>query len=214
MAKKMDRWSGLAAVVGGVLLFMVTIVEIFAYGNAPVSEAMAHGVWIPASILFLVAFALITLGLVGLYTGQAEQAGRLGLVAFLTTFAGMLMAFGFAWTHTFLLPVLAAAFPDVLVTIMDTNPPAILIAGFLVAVILFDLGWLMFGVASLRGGVWPRGASVLMIIGAVLDFVFVFLDVSTGVNGIAGLVLVAAVAWMGATLWFERPSTATAPSTI
>lgn len=117
----------------------------------------------------------------------------------------MLMAFGFTRAGAFLLPALAAEFPDVLIAITEANPPAILIAGFLVGLVLLDLGWLLFGVASLRAGVFPRGAAVLMIIGAVLDFVFALLDISTGLNGIVGLVLIAAVAWMGVAIWSEKP---------
>ena len=198
------RWSGLATVAGGVLLLIVTIVELFAYGTASLFEAMVNDAWVPATVLSLVGLALITLGLVGLYARQSEQAGTLGLVAFLAAFAGMLMVFGFVWANAFILPELAVEFPDYLRGWFE-EPPVILGAAFFIGLVLFDLGWLLFGVASLRAGVFPRGAAILTIIGAVLDFVVFFLGVSAGINGIVGLVLRGAIVWMGLSLWSEKP---------
>lgn len=203
-ATNLTRWSGMAAIVGAVFLLIVTAVEFVAYGDASMSSALANSLWVPATVLSLVAIALTTLSLVGLYAHQSSKAGSFGLVAFLVAFAGMLMTFGFTWLGAFLLPPLAAGYPSVFAAFFDINPPGILSAGFIITLLLLDLGWLLFGVASLRARVFPRGAAIVMIIGAVLDFIFGLLDVSIGINGIAGMVLVASVAWMGIALWSEK----------
>ena len=66
------------------------------------------------------------------------------------------------------------------------------VAGYLLTFVLLALGWLLFGLASLRASVLPRGASVLLMVGAVLQFVLLSLEFpgSTVVFG-------AALAWMG-----------------
>jgi hypothetical protein len=43
----------------------------------------------------------------------------------------------------------------------------VLAQGFVLAGLLADLGWALFGVASLQGRVYPRAASILLIVGAV-----------------------------------------------
>jgi hypothetical protein len=80
-----------------------------------------------------------------------------------------------------------------------------LVAGPIGAVIslLANLGWALFGVASLQAEVYPRAAAVLLIAGALLtgpirafpadvpDMVFLY----------ASIILYGAIAWMGYTLW-------------
>ncbi len=72
----------------------------------------------------------------------------------------MLVA-GFFWTSAFIAPLLAVEAPELL---------AVLVAlpGFFRSFIVFAFGWLLFGVATLRAGIYPRGAAVLLIVGAVL----------------------------------------------
>src|SRR3712207_8799484 len=62
-----------------------------------------------------------------------------------------------------------------------------------------SLGWLLFGVASLRARVYPRVAAIVLMIGAVLSILPVPLT---------GLVISVAVAWLGFVLFTgDRKST-------
>jgi hypothetical protein len=153
---------------------------------------MATSSWFLVQILGLVALLLIALGLVALYARQAEQAGTLGLIAFVMDFSGTVMMFGLLWGEPFLGPMLAEEAPEVL----NIEPTGTLVAGVMLALVLFALGWLLFGLVSLRAGVLPRGAAALMMVGAVLFFILALLELPLG-----SLVLDAAVAWMGYALW-------------
>ncbi len=186
------RWCGLAALVGSVLLIVLDVVEFALIGDQPESVAAATSALIIVRVSFIVAIVLIFLGLVGLYTRQAEQAGALGLTAFLVAFTGTAMVFGVQWSAAFIGPWVAEAAPELL----DAEPSGMLAAGFILSFALLALGWLLFGLASLRARVLPRGAAVLLMVGAVLLFVILSLELpgSTVVFG-------AALAWMGYALW-------------
>ncbi|HZD57688.1 MAG TPA: hypothetical protein VE136_13225 [Anaerolineales bacterium] len=60
------------------------------------------------------------------------------------------------------------------------------------------LGWFLIGLASLQARVLPRGPAVLLVVGAVLHFVILLLEIPG-----YSLVFGAALAWMGYALWSE-----------
>jgi hypothetical protein len=186
------RWSGLAAVAGGVLAVVSDVLNAVFYPGEPGSEVMTTGSWFIVQIVTLAALVLIGLALVGLYARQAEQTGWLGLIAFVVAFSGTFMAFGLLWGEPFLGPFLAEEAPAVL----DAEPTGTVAAGAILSVALFALGWFLFGLASLQAGVLPRGASVLLMVGAVLFFIMGSLELPLWT-----VVLAAGVAWMGYALW-------------
>jgi hypothetical protein len=192
VSSNLTRWSGLAALIGGVLFVVLAVVEPLVFGNQPYSEAAATGAWIVVQGTYIVAAVLIGLGLIGLYLYQAQQAGTLGLIAFLVTFIGGIMAAGSSWSETFFGAWLAGAAPELL----DADPAGVLIAGILLSYALFAVGWFLFGLASLRAEVLPRGAAILLMIGALVFAVVSVLDLP-----FAGVLFGAALAWMGYGLW-------------
>jgi hypothetical protein len=199
------RWSGLAALVGGVLIAVLDVAESVISGGQPESVIAGTTALIIVRIAFLVPILLILLGLVGLYARQAEQAGSLGLIAFLVAFSGTVMVFGLQWSGAFLWPWLADVAPELL----DTEPTTLLVAAFMLGFVLLALGWLLFGLASLQARVLPRGAAVLLMVGAALLFVLIIIDVPG-----SGIVFGVALLWMGYALWSEagQPALTAAPT--
>lgn len=190
-SSKLIRWSGLAALVGGVLVAFMDIIEFALFGNQADSVAAATSAFIYINALFLVAIVLIFLGLVGLYARLAEQAGTLGVIAFVVAFTGMVMVSGLQWSTITFGPWLADVAPE----LMDSEPTGVPATVFMLSLVLFALGWLLFGFASLRAMVLNRGASILLIIGSVLFFVALLIDFPLSI------VFDAAIAWMGYALW-------------
>jgi hypothetical protein len=186
------RWSGLAALVGGVLFVVLDILDFLLYGNLPYSEAATAGSFIFVQGTFIIAIILIGLGLVGLYAHQMEEAGSFGLVAFIVSFIGVIMAAGSIWSEFFVGAWLAGTAPQLL----EANPSGTMAAGIILSYFLFALGWLLFGLASLRAGVLPRGAAALLIVGA-----FLFAIISLLQFPFESIVLGAALAWMGYARW-------------
>lgn len=193
------RWSGAAALVGGVLVAILSILESVLFGSQPDSMAVTSNAWIIVELVFIVAELLIILGLIGLYARQAQQAGKLGLIAFLVAFTGTVMVSAIEWSAAFMGPWLAETAP---VEVMEAEPTGLFLAGIFLTSLLFALGWLLFGLASLRAGVLTHSAVVLLMLGAILFLVMGFLEF-----GYEAVLFGAGVAWMGYALWSGSETT-------
>jgi hypothetical protein len=134
---------------------------------------------------YLIGSILLLLGLVSLYVSQSEAAGVLGLVGFLVAFVGTTLLVGALWFELFITPALAAEAPELAEAELG-------LAGFILVLLAGALGWVLFGAATLRARVYPRGAAVLLIVGGLVAFTPIPL---------AGIVFSGAVAWMGFTLF-------------
>lgn len=196
------RWSGLATFIGGILVVVINVTFFVLIGDQPESVAAATSTWVILFVLSLVATVLVFLGLVGLYAYQAETAGTLGLVAFLVAFIGTALFFGFIWADTFVVPPLAQAAPEFL----DADSSGVLAVGIILTFVLFALGWLLFGLASLLARVLPRWAAVLLMIGVVLSYVLGVLALP-----FSEVVFGAALAWMGYAVWIGAGEQAVEP---
>src|SRR5215204_208187 len=185
-SSKLIRWSGLAAVAGGVSLGIAELVALSFFGY-DFRQTATTGTYAFYSLLIMITGVLLPLGLVGLYARQSEASGPLGLGGFVVAFIGTVLVAGFFWASAFIAPVLAVEAPELLA--VRSLP------GFFRSFIVFGLGWLLFGVATLRAGVYPRAAAVLLIGGAVLTVIRLPLT---------SVVLGAAVAWMGYVLFTGR----------
>jgi hypothetical protein len=191
------RWSGLASLLAGVLHILGAFLH-------PVGEDLAainSPNWVPAHLVLWVSGILILLGLTGLYTRQAEKTGWLGLVSFVLAFIGMAVGGGLLLIVSIIIPLIATEAPALIGQAM--TPPAFVLP---VVAVGFGLGFILFGVATMRAGVLPRWAGLLLIIGAVLqmaegspiDRMLLHVILTTG-RVVFGL----SFAWMGYALWSE-----------
>jgi uncharacterized membrane protein (UPF0136 family) len=184
--------------VGGALFVISELLDLYNFSGAVddenFSEVAATAPWVAEALLHLLGAVLL---LFGLYARQSEAAGHLGLVGFLVAFLGTALVAGVSWGDVFVVPILADAAPEVL----DAGPPLGIILSFGV----FTVGWVLFGLATLRARVYPRVAAVLLMVGAVLAFFP--LSLSTVVFG-------AAVAWLGSILFTGRGASAEQTSRV
>lgn len=173
------RLGGLAAVGAGVLSIIGDLVGLGGYFQdmavAATTFSFALTFW-----LYMLGAVLLLGGLVAVYVYQSEEAGILGVVGFVVAFLGTALIIGATWAQVFIAPLLAVNAPQ----IFELGPPT----GLLLTFITSGVGWLLFGIATLRAGVFPRWAAILLMVGAVLSFFPVPLS---------GLVLSAAVIWLG-----------------
>ena len=71
------------------------------------------------------------------------------------------------WTLAFVVPSAAIEAPAFLNAKQTAGP---LDAGFMLSGLAVAIGWALFGVATLRAGVFPRIAAIVLIVGAILTF--------------------------------------------
>lgn len=180
------RWGGLAALVSGVASVIGDLLRLFV--DVESAESATTVTYTFVFLMYLLGAALLLLGLVGLYVSQSEEVGVLGFVGFLAAFLGTVLLAGTLWFELFITPALA-------VEDAGLAEAELGLAGFILAFLLVVLGWLLFGVATLRARVYPRWAAVLLIIGAVVSFVPIPLS---------GIVFSVAVAWLGFILFTGR----------
>jgi hypothetical protein len=190
------RWAGLAAVVSAVLSVMGDLLRLFV--DVESSETATTTPYALVFLLYLLGAVLLLLGLVGLYTSQSEAAGVLGLVGFLAAFLGTALLVGVLWFELFITPSLATRAPGLAEAELG-------LAGFILVFLLGVVGWLLFGVATLRARTYPRRAAALLMVGGVVAFVPIPL---------AGLVFSVATAWLGFVLFTGGSAPAEQPSRV
>jgi len=156
------RWSGLSAILGGVLFPLAAIV----HPNGEDLASVSLNAWVPAHLLGMVAVMLLHLGLVGLYARQVEQAGTLGLIGFSLAFAGGVIASTIQYVASTVVPLIAARAPALFDRAM--TPPALAPPLFVLG---FVLGHILFGVATMRARVLPRWSGLLVSLGMLVFFI-------------------------------------------
>jgi hypothetical protein len=187
-SSELIRWSGLAAILAAVLLSVGALLNI-ATETENLSESATTAPYVFTWLLYLLGGVLLLLGLVGLYARQSEAAGILGLVGFLVAFLGTALLVGSAWFQLFGAPVFAVEAPRVI----DAEPTGMLALGFVLTFVVFGtLGWILFGIATLRARVYPRAAAILLIAGVLINFL---------PTHFTELVFNVAVAWLGFVLF-------------
>ena len=155
--------GGVSAVRSALLGVLSLVLYLIVVGGDRLSEAATSATFFLPSGAQLLAMLLLAFGLVALYVRQAETFGALGLAGFFLALIGTTLAAGALWSQVFVVPRLAEAAPEV----ADRGTGSVL-AGFLLSFLIFGVGWVVFGAATLRTRVFPWWAVILLIVGAVL----------------------------------------------
>lgn len=208
---KFTRWSGLMAMLGGLLVAIGIPLHPLRYG-----EAVKQSPYAAIHTLIAVGLMLALFGLVGLYVRQADKLGALGLTGFFIAFVGQTLTLSGLMTEGFMWPAVAQYDPAA-VHNFDVNSPvgqviALLAPAFFGGLILFAVGYALFGVATVRAAVPARWGGVLIALGAVLYTVGGFTLPLFGTHSIVVTIIESSGAipfglgfiLMGYTLWADR----------
>lgn len=182
------RWSGLLLIIGATLLVAALFISLSAPEITQQLPLLANALMFPASILLL-------LSLPAMYARQADSAGWLGLI-------------GHALLQIGILLFVVVSGPPLLYSSFDLPFENSITAFFLGNAL--SLGLLITAIATLRAGVFPRWASILLLIGTA-GFFFSFF-IAEWLPRIAGQVigvitdipLGLGLAWIGFSMW-KRP---------
>jgi hypothetical protein len=192
------RWGGLAALVASIISIAIEIALMSTLGKQAYSSAALTVEWSVLYTLRLVATILLMLGLVALFACQSQKIGAFGVVAFVIAAIGTMLVSGFAWALTFTFPAMANAVPEFL----DAHAVAPSM-GVILTLFLVTVGWLLFGIASLRAKVLPTAANWVVIVGSFLALILNMIGAP-----MSWLIFDAGVIWMGWWLWKEsKPTT-------
>jgi len=138
------RWSGITGLVAGALNVIV--------------ELLPDRLSLPLDLFV----NILGLGvLTALYLRQRAASGVTGWIGYVTQFFGMTLVIGFLFVQAFVLGSLDEAQRAAVL-----NGPAGIVT--VTGLALTTVGAVLFGVASLRAGVFPRWAAFLLMLGFVM----------------------------------------------
>jgi hypothetical protein len=187
MSSRLERWGGSAAIFGGAL-YLVTfgmvylIYDLFAKqakGTFVGSHAFIHMFDTPMFVFLLV-------GAAGLYLRQREVFGFIGKAGFYLT------AFGFS------LGIVGGAM--IIVIGLTVGEKATLgvpdMIAHMLSHVFYALGSILLGIATLRAGIMPKAAAILMAIGPVWLFAMFGVGLNQSFLLLLPPVIATALGWM------------------
>ncbi len=117
-------------------------------------------------VAYLMGFVALMLFIVASHAWQERRSGRLGAVATVAALVGTMALGGDLWFETFAVPWLADQAPNAL----STEPTVLFALGAISSYLLFAVGWVLWGVAAFRAGVFPRVLSASFVVAGVFGF--------------------------------------------
>ncbi len=212
-ASSLIRWSGLAALVAGIIFAGIQPIH-----PPDVVASVNTGAWAIITTLKTVMCLLFLIGITGLYARQVNEAGWLGLAGFLLLTLSWWLQTAFVFAEAYVLPPLATTAPKFVDGVLGTLAagrasevnlgalPALYNFG---VAIPYLLGGLLFGIATLRAGILPRWPAGLLAVAAVLTPAAALLP--HAIQRFAAIPVALALAWLGYALWSERREQASDP---
>lgn len=206
-AQTLYRLSGWSLLLGGAVTIILNIVNNYAFpsNNSGFDPSVVTAA--PFQIVNLLLFVggiLTLLGAPGIYLRQARKAGVLGLIGFILLFiTGILLGLVFEIIDVLVIPWIASVAPK----LAEGSGPPSLFVFFLVAGLLATVAALLFGIATLRAAILPRGAAIVLLVAAIINLLNFapFPPVLSNLLGTASPVLYGlALAWFGYGLLAER----------
>jgi hypothetical protein len=179
------RQAGLTSLAAAGLILLSQISQL------AIPLAMPESFWIATQSLrmglALAAMFALLVALIGLYSRQSAAAGRLGLAGFATAILGTMLVAGDWWYEAFIGPALREGAP----ALLTTAPGGSILLGAAMTGGAFAAGWTLFGLATIRAGVFPRRTAVLLTLAGLAGPLAVIPPFQ--------IPLALAVGWMG--LW-------------
>ena len=160
LAIRLGSYAGIASLAFALAALVGFLVSV---GSDEISDAAGSAGFYFAASCALASLLLLPLALLGLWLAQRDLMTSFGTSAFAAALLGTMLAIGASWTYVFVVPHFADTAPELV-----NEGSGVLLAGFLISYAALALGWVAFGVATLRTRVFPRWAALLLIVGGAL----------------------------------------------
>src|SRR5690349_11366962 len=213
IAAHLIRWTGLAAVGGGIIFAAIQPIH-----PPDVVASVTTNTWAVITTFKTVMCMLFLLGIGGMYARQANKAGWLGLAGWLLFSLSWTLQTAFVFAEPFILPLLATTAPQFVDGVLgigagrasEVNLGALPMIYNLGVAGGYMLGGLVFGIATYRASILPRWAAVLLAVTAIV------LTPAAGmlphaIQRFAAVPMGIALAGLGYGLWAERRAHAADP---
>ena len=210
-ASNLIRWTGVSTMAAGIYFAAIQPIH-----PPDVLASVNTGEWAIITTLKTAMCLLFLVGIAGIYARQVNKAGWLGLAGFLLFSLSWGLMVGFVFAETFILPLLATTAPNFVAGFLGSfsGPVSGINMGILPTLWTLDGslyigGGLLFGIATLRAGILPRGAAGLLAFGTALAPVAALLPAKY--EPLVAVPVGLALAWLGYALWSERRAQVSEP---
>lgn len=207
-ASKLIRWSGLAAVVAGLIFAIIQPIH-----PPDVVASVTTREWAIITTLKTAMCLLFLLGITGLYARQVNKVGWLGLAGFLVLSLSWAVQTAFVFAEAFIMPPLATTAPQFVDNYLglargDASAVSLgaLPALYTLVGMSYMLGGLLFGLATWRAGILSRWAAGLLAVAAALTPLAALFP--HHIQRFAAVPVALALAWLGYALLTERAARA------
>lgn len=213
-SRTLYRLSGGTLIAGSLLILINTIlIAVLFPGHSSTTQQLLSLPWLLVTLTVLIGSLLFVIGLPGMYLRQAGSAGTLGLVGFVLLFFGILLQGAtFSTVQVILLPFLAQKAPQL------AGGHSMPLSAFLLLIVsglLYIIGAILLGIATMRAHVFPRWTGVLILvsgIGLLLTLPPLPTILGTIIEMVSFVVFSVAFMWCGYTLMAQEQRTVeTAP---
>jgi hypothetical protein len=163
----LSRYAGpIVLIVGAYLAVIHLALEFVFIRFSDLAVMLADPTFRVVNLAYAAAFSGLAIAACAAYDRQAREAGRFGLVALCAAIIGTVNLGANMWFEGFAVPWLAGEVPQIL----TAEKTLFWQVGYYSSYLLFAIGWVLFGLASLRARVFPRLISLAIVVGGVIGF--------------------------------------------
>lgn len=200
------RLAGISAILAGGIFVAIQPIHPL---DTLESVTTTHWVIIQSLKAAMGLFGLF--GLTGLYARQAHAAGWLGFAGYFMFSLFYTLTLPFAFVEAFVLPLLVSDAPTFVAGFLgifngnpvETNLGALPLLSALAGFGGYVLGGLLFGLTTLRAGIFPRWAASLLMLAAIAPPLLAgFLQ--HPLDRMLAVPMGIALIWLGYALWSEQ----------
>lgn len=165
-----EKTTGIANIIYSALLIITVILF---YVLLPVTKISSnysilvnHSAWIPINIISMIATVFGIIGLFGMYMRQVQKTKLLTSIGFvLIIFSLVMKASAASWEFAIWPAILSENPENALLTKSLIYQNVNILSFYGIFTLLFVAGYIVFGIGSLKAKLFPKWASILLIIG-------------------------------------------------
>ncbi len=166
-----EKLTGLANIIYPTLLIITGILFYILFPVTKIgsnySILVKSSGWITINVITLIATVIGILGTFGLYTKQAKESKSLSLIGLIFIIFGLTMkACATSWEFAIWPAILQNNPTNKLITESLIFSNSNILAFYAVFTFIFMIGYIIFGIGNLKAKVFPKWASILLIISA------------------------------------------------
>jgi hypothetical protein len=163
----LSRFAGpIVLAVGAYLAVAHLALFVVFMSHSDPATMLADPIFRVLNLAYAAAFSGLAIAACAAYDRQSRFTGTFGLVALCAAMVGTVNLGANMWFEGFAVPWLADVVPQVLIA----EKTMFWKVGYLSSYILFSIGWVLFGLASLRARVFPRLISLAIVVAGIIGF--------------------------------------------